>query len=212
MTQIPDFRSDLAAAHRWVAGLMDAVEPAQWTGPTPCAEFDVRALLAHLSCHPAKIAASADGADPRRLPARADIDENRPGADYLERATAALDRWADDTLLTSTVTAPWGEAPGGLAVGAYLMETVAHGWDLAVATGQNAEAHPALAAKAQAVADRALSGAFRGPGSPFGSPVEPRAQAGPTERLAAFLGRSWPISRAESTAAPAVGLGSSAPA
>lgn len=191
MTQIPDFRADLAAAQEWVAGLMAGVRPGQWDAPTPCADYDVRALLEHLSCHPAKIAATADGADPRPLPARTQIDENRPGEDYLKRSTAALARWSDNTLLTRTLIAPWGEAPGGLAVGGYLMETVAHGWDLAVATGQNAEADPALVAKARAIADRALADAFRGPGSPFGSVVEPRAAAGPTERLAAFLGRSW---------------------
>ncbi|WP_280463846.1 TIGR03086 family metal-binding protein [Nocardia carnea] len=192
MTQIPDFRADLAAAHQWVAGLMNAVRPEQWAASTPCTDFDVRALLEHLSCHPAKITATATGGDPRPLPARADIDENHPGADYLKRATAALDEWADDSLLTRTVTAPWGEAPGGLALGGYLMETVAHGWDLAVATGQDPEADPALVAKAQAVADRALSDASRGPGAPFGPRLDPPAEAGPTERLAAFLGRSRP--------------------
>lgn len=195
MTQIPDFRADLAAAHEWVAGLMDAVRPEQWTAPTPCAEFDVRALLEHLSCHPAKIAATATGGDPRTLPARNVIDENAPGADYLERATAALAEWSDDSLLTRTLTAPFGAAPGGLAVGAYLMETVAHGWDLAVATGQDFEADPALVAKAQAVADRALTDSARGPGAPFGPRIDPPAEAGPTGRLAAFLGRSLPAPR-----------------
>ncbi|NUP26481.1 MAG: TIGR03086 family protein [Nocardia sp.] len=191
MTQIPDFRSDLAAAQEWVAGLMAAVRPDQWSSPTPCTEFDVRALLEHLSCHPAKLVATATGADPRRLPSRAEIDNDQPGEDYLKRAGAALGHWSDDALLTRTVTAPWGEAPGGLAIGGYLMETVAHGWDLAVATGQPAEADPVLVAKAQAIADRALTDDFRGPESPFGVRVEPRPDAGPTERLAAFLGRRW---------------------
>ncbi|WP_063916417.1 TIGR03086 family metal-binding protein [Nocardia jinanensis] len=195
MTQIPDFRSDLTAAQEWVAGLMAAVRADQWNAPTPCTDFDVRALLEHLSCHPAKLVATATGADPRTLPSRADIDTNSPGEDYLKRSATALEQWADDALLTRPLIAPWGEAPGGLAVGGYLMETVAHGWDLAVATGQNAEADPALVAKAQAIADRALSDAFRGPGSPFGVRVEPRPQAGPTERLAAFLGRDWDESR-----------------
>lgn len=195
MTQIPDFRADLAAAQEWVAGLLAAVPADRWNAPTPCTEFDVRALLEHLSCHPAKLAATATGADPRVLPSRADIDTERPGEDYLKRSSAALAHWADDALLTRTLIAPWGEAPGGLAVGGYLMETVAHGWDLAVSIGQPAEADPALVAKAQAIADRALSDAFRGPGSPFGVRVEPPAGAGPTERLAAFLGRNRPGSR-----------------
>ncbi|MBF6349107.1 MULTISPECIES: TIGR03086 family metal-binding protein [Nocardia] len=195
MTQIPDFRADLAAAQQWVAGLMDAIRPEQWAAPTPCADFDVRALLEHLSCHPAKIAATATGADPRPLPARTEIDASDPGGDYLKRATAALGEWADDSLLTRTVTAPWGPAPGGVALGGYLLETVAHGWDLAVATGQDPEADPALVAKAQAVGERAVTDAVRGPGAPFGTLVQPPADAGPTERLAAFLGRSRSVNR-----------------
>lgn len=180
MTQIPDFRSDLAAASTWVAGLMDGVRRDQWSAPTPCPDFDVRALLEHVSCLPAKIAAVATGGDPRTLPSRADIDENRPGQDYQQRVTEALEHWADDDVLTRTVTAPWGAAPGGLAIGGFVMETVTHGWDLAVATGQDAEADPALVAKAQAIGEQALTDESRGPGAPFGVRVEPRPEAGPT--------------------------------
>lgn len=190
MTQIPDFRSDLAAAQQWVARLMDGVRPDQWDAPTPCSDFDVRALLQHVSSHPAKLAAIADGGNPREMADHAELDENDPGADYLERSTSALGAWADDEVLTRTVIAPWGEAPGGLAVGGFLMETVAHGWDLAVATGQDAEADPTLVAKAQAIADQALTDDNRGPGRPFDHRAEPAAGAGPTDRLAAFLGRT----------------------
>lgn len=73
-----------------------------------------------------------------------------------------------------------------------LMETLPHGWDLAVATGQHAEADPALVAKAHSVAEQALTDDSRGPGLPFGPQVEPHDEAGPTERFAAFLGRSRP--------------------
>src|SRR5688500_17292233 len=62
ISQIPDFRSDLAAAQEWVAGLMAAIRPDQWGAPTPCTDFDVRGLLEHLSCHPAKLVATATGA------------------------------------------------------------------------------------------------------------------------------------------------------
>lgn len=189
MTQIPDFRPDLAAAQEWVAGLMNGVRPDQWDAPTPCTGFDVRALLQHISSGPAKLAAIADGADPRGMTDRVDIDENDPGADYLKRSGTARGVWDDDELLSRTVIAPWGESPGGATIGGFLMETVAHGWDLAVATGQDAEADPVLVAKAQAVAEMAVSDDVRGPDHPFGQRVEPAKDAGPTDRLAAFLGR-----------------------
>lgn len=190
-TQMPDFRSDLDTAQRWLAGLMGEVRPDQLSAPTPCSEYDVKALLEHVASHPAKLTAIAEGGDPRQLPDRAGISAEHPGTDYLERASAALGVWSDDALLTRTVTAPWGAAPGGMALGGFVMETIAHGWDLAVATGQDSEADPAVVGTAQAIAERALTDAGRGAGLPFGDRVEPRADAGPTERLAAFLGRTW---------------------
>lgn len=192
MAQIPDFRSDLDAAQQWVAGLMEAVRADQLAGPTPCTDFDVHTLLEHQSAVPGKIAAVAGGEDPRDLPFRVGIDVASLAADYRAHAAAAMTAWDDDDLLTATVTAPWGPAPGGIAVGAFLMETLAHGWDLAVASGQDAEADPALVAKAQSVAEQALTDDSRGPGMPFGHQVEAGEGAGPTERFAAFLGRSRP--------------------
>lgn len=194
MTQTPDFRSDLDAAHRWVAELMSGVRPEQLDDTTPCAELDVRALLHHFAAHPTKLTAIATGGAPRTIDDSGDIDEQRPAEDYLARATAALDAWGDDALLDKSLIAPWGEAPGWMSVGAFLMETVTHGWDLAVATGQDAEADPALVAKAQAIADQTLSDDYRGLGFPFGERVEPSTGAGPTERLANFLGRRRPSS------------------
>lgn len=191
MDQLPDFRPDLDAAHTWVAGLIDAVRPDQLDSPTPCTEYDVRGLLEHVCALPAKVTAVAEGDNPRDRPTQVDIDPGSVADDYRRGARTAMDHWSDDALLSTTLTAPWGPAPGALAVGGFVMETVTHGWDLAVATGQDPEADPALAATSQAIAEQALGDAPRGPDLPFGERVDPPADAGPTTRLAAFLGRSW---------------------
>lgn len=188
---MPDLRPDLHTAHAWVADLLAAVSDDQLTDPTPCTELDVRGLAAHLWAVPEKLGAVAAGADPRTLPFQRPLDDDL-ATGYEKRSAAAEAAWSDDALLARTVIAPWGEAPGAAALGGFLMETVTHGWDLAVATGQPAELDPAVVAKARAVGERALSGAFRGPGAPFGHEVEPRPDAGPTEQLAAFLGRAHP--------------------
>lgn len=192
MTQTPDFRPDLAAAQQWVAGLLEGVRSDQLEDPTPCTEYDVRGLIEHISALPAKLTTVAEGGHPLDLPTQVDIDADRFAEDYRAGARSAMDAWADDSLLTRTVNAPWGEAPGALAAGGFLMETVTHGWDLAVATAQDAEANPELVDKAHAIAEQALPDEARGAGLPFGPRVEPSAGAGPTERFAAFMGRAWP--------------------
>ncbi len=191
MDQMPDFRPQLDDAQSWVAHLVDGVRPDQLDHPTPCDDYDVRGLLQHIAALPAKLTAVATGDNPRDLPTQVAIDTEDVGAHYLAEAKEAMVRWTDDSLLSTTLTAPWGPAPGGIALGGFVMETVTHGWDLAVATGQDPEADPALVATAMAVGEQALADAPRGPGLPFGEEVEAPAEAGPTTRLAAFLGRSW---------------------
>ena len=188
---MPDFRPDLDAAQTWVADLITGVRPDQLDAPTPCTDYDVRGLLEHIAALPAKLAAVAEGDHPLDLPTQVDIDPGTVADDYRGDARAAMDRWADDDLLTATLTAPWGPAPGGIAVGGFVMETVAHGWDLAVATGQDPEADPAVVGRAQVIAEQALSEDMRGPDMPFGPRVDAPEDAGPSGQLAAFLGRSW---------------------
>ena len=48
MTNDNDPRSLYAPALTWTTELINAVRPDQLEDPTPCAEFDVRALLGHL--------------------------------------------------------------------------------------------------------------------------------------------------------------------
>jgi uncharacterized protein (TIGR03086 family) len=72
----------------------------------------------------------------------------------------------------------------------YIQEVLAHGWDLAQATGQPAEGDPELATWALAISRRILPPEIRGQeGVPFGPVVEAPAGAGPYTQLAAWLGR-----------------------
>ncbi|WP_166849976.1 TIGR03086 family metal-binding protein [Isoptericola sp. BMS4] len=176
-------------AQRWVTDLLDGTRPEQAADPTPCTEYDVRALAEHLHAVSAKLRAMAEGDNPRDLPARVPLGDEAVADRYAAGAAEAMAAWSDDKLLTTTVTAPFGPAPGALALAGFVMETVAHGWDLATATGQPVEAEPAVVAVAQAVAERALGDGPRDPRLPFDDPVEPPAGAGPTARLAAYLGR-----------------------
>jgi uncharacterized protein (TIGR03086 family) len=96
--------------------------------------------------------------------------------------------WADDTLLDRPTTVPWGTLPGRATIWGYLNEALVHGWDLAVATGQDPEADPALVGAALAAVQRFLPADMRGGEIPFNPVVEPAPDAGPTERLANWSG------------------------
>jgi uncharacterized protein (TIGR03086 family) len=92
--------------------------------------------------------------------------------------------------LDALVEVPWGKIPGRFALAGYLQEVLAHGWDLARATGQPAEGDPELARFALAGAQRILPPDIRGDETvPFGPVVEAPAGAGPYAQLAAWLGR-----------------------
>lgn len=111
------------------------------------------------------------------------------GPAFRAASQAALAAWSDDATLSRTVSVPWGESSGAATVSGYVGEFVAHGWDLATALGLLSEADPALAEAALRSYDGRLSPQRRGGATPFGPVVDPADDAGPTERLANYLGR-----------------------
>jgi uncharacterized protein (TIGR03086 family) len=169
-----------------------AVTPDQLALPTPCTEYDVRALLSHIIGGLTRAALVGEG-DPGALarPAMAEgvADDSWPDA-YRAAAARATAAWADDAKLDALVEVPWGKVPGRFAIAGYIQEILAHGWDLARATGQPTEGDPELALFALAGAKRILPPDIRGnDGVPFGPVVDVPADATPYTQLAAWLGR-----------------------
>jgi len=158
-------------------------------GPTPCPEFDVRALLGHLVATVERARVIGEGGDPFSVPLVITGVADGSWADTYAAATEKMwTVWSDDDRLDAPVTAPWGTIPGRAAIWGYLNETLVHGWDLAVATGQDSEADPDLAGAVLAVAERIIPADHRGDGVPFAPVVDPAPSAGPTERLANWAG------------------------
>jgi uncharacterized protein (TIGR03086 family) len=199
MTTAPatDPRPLYDGALSWTLGVMRAVRSDQLLDATPCPELDVRALLAHLVATVHRAAALGRGADAALEPWST---RQAPGDDWAGAYAEAIDAmwavWRDGpgqaSLLDRTVRAPFGTLPGRAAVMAYTSETLVHGWDLAVATGQDTEADPAVVSPVLAAMQRFLPAEPRGGPVPFAAPVPPRAEAGPTERLANWCGRARP--------------------
>jgi uncharacterized protein (TIGR03086 family) len=185
--QLIDPRPIYLGATAWVVTLLRAVRADQGALPTPCEEFDVRTLSSHLVGTVGRVIAIAEWGSADSVPPLAPEHDAETFARLAERAQRA---WADDALLDKPVTVPWGQAPGREALWGYIGEALVHGWDLAVATGQPSEADPALVEPTAAVVRRFIPAEARVPGVPFSAVVGPRADAGPTERLANWSGRS----------------------
>ena len=186
--ETPDLRGAVHAAQLWVADLLEGVAPTQWGGSTPCSEFDVDDLLRHLLGVAGRLVAMGSGRPAESVPPSvASLPEDVVAA-YRAKVEEGRRAWADPASLTRLVEAPFGTVPGAMVLGVYLAENLTHGWDLARATGQPSEADPALVGPAYATMRQVLPPGGR-EGFPFDAPVEPSADAGPTERLANWSGR-----------------------
>ena len=133
--------ADLIALHRRAVGefgdRLAAVRPDQWTAPTPCSEWDVRALANHLIGEQlwvppmlagrtvADVGTAFDG----------DVAGDDPAATYATAARAAVDAFGEPDALTRTVHLSFGDFPGQDYLEQLTADLVVHSWDLARATG-----------------------------------------------------------------------------
>jgi uncharacterized protein (TIGR03086 family) len=170
--------------------IIAGVRPDQAGLPTPCADWDVRTLVSHMAGGVTRIALVGEGADALSLPPFTDLGDDWP-ATYRAAGARAAAAWSDDTKLDAIFAVPWGKVPGRIAVAGYVREVIAHGWDLAVATGQPSELDPELGRYALDLSLQTLPADAR-EGIPFG-PVTPTPEgAGTYAQLAAWLGRPLP--------------------
>ncbi|MDX3134638.1 TIGR03086 family metal-binding protein, partial [Streptomyces europaeiscabiei] len=171
------------------AELIGTLRPDQLDGPTPCTEYDVRTLLSHIVGGTRRIAVcgeQGDGLDVRMF-VDGVPDDGWPSA-YGEMRTRVLRAWESDERMAAPVRVPWGEIPGRDALSAYVMEIVAHTWDLSEGLGRPVALDPELAEYSLAAARVALPDGPR-EGRPFEPAVTAPAGAGAYGRMAAWLGR-----------------------
>jgi uncharacterized protein (TIGR03086 family) len=160
--------------------------------PTPCSEWDVRALLNHvigtLWLAEGLLADQAPRFPmaPGELPS-ADLAGDDPTATYAEASTAALAAAGAGDALTRTHVTPLGEMPGPALAGFTTLDILVHGWDLARATNQPSDLDGRLAAHVLGFAEQAITPETRAPR--IGSALPIADDAPVTHRLVAFLGR-----------------------
>lgn len=161
--------------------------------PTPCASYDVSALVDHTVEAGRRAAALGRGQAPSAGDAYPHVELSDAPVQLRQAAEEAAKAWGEDSRFWSTVTMPWGEeCTGSALVDMYLAELAAHAWDLARATGQLDRLDGSLAVPALSGARTMMKAEYRdavGPGSPFGAEVPLSPDADDWERFVAFTGR-----------------------
>lgn len=182
-----DITEHLGQALAWTGSVVSGTSSGDYERRTPCTEWDVHTLANHIVGGTWMFAGAIRG-DPLPTGDPGDPIGSDPGAAYAA-ASRALRAAVDADALERQTELPIGTVPGAVALNLALTDTLAHGWDLAIATGQPAEIPVGPATAALAFCTSAITDNMRGPGAPFAAPITPPENATPGELLIAFLGR-----------------------
>ena len=190
MSETPDIaqlhRAALAATRPVVAG----IGADQWGASTPCAAWGLRALVNHVVAGNWWAAELANGATIEGVGERLDGDQLGDDATsaYDHSAEAAAAAFEKPGALDAPCAVSYGPVPGSVYAGHRFIDILIHGWDIAVATGQELTLDPVLVKSAWQVVEPQAS-LLQGSGM-FGHTVDVSADADAETRLLAALGRS----------------------
>jgi len=178
--------SQLVHAHSMVAIVIEGVRDDQWSAPSPCSEWSVRDLVNHVvGMNLVFSALLTDEPAPQRVADRIGAD---PVGVYRTSASALVAAFDQPGVLERTYQGLLGAATGRDRLQIRLYDLVAHGWDLAQATGQCIEFPSEMVEQALAFAEVQLAAQART--GRFDPPVAISPDAPALDRLVAFLGRS----------------------
>ena len=170
------------------ADVLDGVEQSDWGMPTPCTEYTVKDLIAHIVGWSHSFEAAAEGRKPDGDPSTYQVSEKSAG-EFREVARKITEGWsANGTDREVSLVGP-SPMPAQMVFDMTLMEYLAHGWDLAKATGQRM---PYTEAEAEAVLElsrKHVGDQWRGEGKAFGAVVDVPDSAPAIDRFAGFMGR-----------------------
>lgn len=173
-----------------LAAVMAGIDDDQSRRPTPCIDLTVAELRTHVLGWLTTFAAGF--ADPDGTAPRSNLDDYSAPADGAgtvrtagDQLVGAIKHGAADRPLQLGVNA----LPGEMALEMVLWEYVVHGWDLAVATGQDWDPPAEAAAQALAFAPGMLTEDYQGHGKSFGPRVQVPDDAPALQQLLGLSGR-----------------------
>ncbi|HZD38804.1 MAG TPA: TIGR03086 family metal-binding protein [Actinomycetes bacterium] len=179
----------LERAIGYTLGSLHLVTPEAMSRSSPCRDWDLRALLAHMDDALVALREAAE---------RAHVDMDGPGAAGAPRD--GLDPVARLRVHGCRLLGAWTRADAGrrISIGgrtlpasvlttAGALEVAVHGWDVARACGRRRPVPEALALELLVIAPLLVTEADRG--VRFAPPVDLPSSAGASDQLIAYLGR-----------------------
>jgi uncharacterized protein (TIGR03086 family) len=182
------------AALRRTAELVGQIRDDQWDDPTPCGDWNLRALVTHMTTDNRGFAAAAGGETADRSIWTAPVGGDLRRA-YRQSAAEVVAAFAASGVLEREFWLPRIASTrmflARQAIGFHLLDYLVHGWDVAATLAVPFTPPAAEVALVQRIADRDVpSGPRRHhPEAAFGPPVAVPAGAPAMDRLLGFLGR-----------------------
>jgi uncharacterized protein (TIGR03086 family) len=177
----------LERAINYTLGSLQLVTPKDMSRPTPCRDWDLRALLAHMND---SLLALHEAINIGHVDVDVSPVDNGSTVDLVaslrSRACQLLGAWAgaDSDHMISVAGRP---LTTGIVTSTGAIEIAVHGWDVARACGQHRPIPPSLAEEMLDLSPLLVADADRP--TRFAAPVDVPPLAGPGDRLVAFLGR-----------------------
>ena len=179
--------------HRRAVGEFDrrvhAIEDGQWHLPTPCADWDVRALVNHLVYEDRWTVPLMRGQTIEQVGDRFDGDllGDEPVPAWEEASQGALAAMQEPGAMERTVHLSFGDHPGEEYAWQLFVDHLIHAWDLARGIGADERLDPELVEVCYE-RSKPQEDALKSFGV-YGDKVEPPPDADPQTRLLAVYGR-----------------------
>ncbi len=166
------------------------VKPDQWANPTPCTEWDVRALVNHVVYETLWMPPLLEGKTLEEVGDRFDGDQlgEDPVGAWERAAAEALTTIGQEGVTTRTVHTSGGPSPADRYLGELLFDTAIHGWDLAQGIGVPHTIEAETAADLVTWIEPALP--MLEASGRFGVPVATEGDVDAATRLIALSGRT----------------------